>query len=68
VQNVKRVCEKDLAGRYELEVVDIYKEPLRATADQVIAIPTLIKQSPGLVRRMIGDMSETAILRLGLGI
>jgi circadian clock protein KaiB len=51
-----------------LEVVDIYKEPRRATTDQVVAIPTLIKQAPGLVRRMIGDLSEAALLRHGLGI
>jgi circadian clock protein KaiB len=63
---VKQVCESDLAGHYELEVVDIYKEPRRAAVDQIVAIPTLIKSAPGLVRRMIGDMSQTAVLRLGL--
>jgi circadian clock protein KaiB len=68
VQNVKRVCESELAGRYNLEVVDIYKEPHRAKEDQIVAIPTLIKQAPGLVRRMIGDLSETAVLRYGLGL
>ncbi len=68
IQNVKRVCESELPGRYNLEVVDIYKEPRRATEDQVVAIPTLIKQAPGLVRRMIGDLSETSLLRQGLGI
>jgi len=68
VQNVRRVCESELAGRYSLEVVDIYKEPRRATEDQIVAIPTLIKQAPGLVRRMIGDLSQTALLRQGLGI
>jgi circadian clock protein KaiB len=68
IQNLKRICECDLAGRYNLEVVDIYKEPRRATEDQVVAIPTLIKRAPGVVRRMIGDLSETAILRQGLGL
>ncbi|MCU1339182.1 MAG: thiol-disulfide isomerase [Bryobacterales bacterium] len=68
VQNVKRVCESELAGHYNLEVVDIYKEPHRATEDQIVAIPTLIKQAPGLVRRMIGDLSQTAVLRYGLGL
>lgn len=68
VQNVRGVCESELAGRYELEVVDIYKHPRRATEDQVVAIPTLIKEAPGLVRRMIGDMSETVLLRQGLGL
>jgi circadian clock protein KaiB len=66
VQNVKRLCENELAGRYHLEVVDIYKQPRRAADDQVVAIPTLIKEAPGLLRRMIGDMSETVLLRRGL--
>lgn len=68
VDNVRRVCEAELAGRYRLEVVDIYKQPRRAAEDQVVAIPTLIKEAPGLVRRMIGDMSETSLLRQGLGL
>ena len=68
IQNLKRLCESELPGRYNLEVVDIYKEPRRAAIDQVVAIPTLIKEAPGLVRRMIGDLSETALLRHGLGI
>jgi circadian clock protein KaiB len=68
IENVTRVCESELSGRYRLEVVDIYKKPLRAVHDQVVAIPTLIKEAPGLVRRMVGDMSETSLLRQGLGL
>jgi circadian clock protein KaiB len=68
IDNVRRVCESELSGRYNLEVVDIYKQPSRATDDQVIAIPTLIKEAPGMLRRMIGDMSETTLLRQGLGL
>ena len=63
VHNARRICEAELGGHYELEVVDIYKEPERATADQIVAIPTLIKHAPGLLRRMIGDLSETALVR-----
>jgi len=63
VQNAKRICEADLAGRYDLEVIDIYKEPGRAAADQIVAVPTLIKREPGLPRCMIGDLSETALVR-----
>lgn len=66
VRDVKRVCESKLAGRYNLEVVDIYQEPRRAAEDRIVAIPTLIKQAPGMVRRMIGDLSEAALLRQGL--
>jgi circadian clock protein KaiB len=68
IDNVRRMCEAELSGRYRLEVVDIYKQPRRASEDQVVAIPTLIKEAPGLVRRMIGDMSETSLLRQGLGL
>lgn len=68
VQNLKRLCENELAGHYKLEVVDIYKEPSRAAEDRIVAIPTLIKQAPGAVRRMIGDLSETALVRQGLEI
>jgi circadian clock protein KaiB len=63
VQTVKRICESDLSGRYRLEIIDIYKEPVRAGRDQIIAIPTLIKEAPGIRRRIVGDMSETALLR-----
>lgn len=47
-------------------MVDIYKEPLRAVEDGIVAIPTLIKRAPGAVRRMIGDLSEVAVVRHGL--
>lgn len=53
-------------GRYQLEIVDLYEEPERAAADQVVGIPTLIKQAPGAVRRLIGDLSEIAVVRRGL--
>jgi len=66
VQNVKRLCDSELHGRYRLEVVDIYKEPSRLVEDAIVAVPTLIKRSPGSVRRMIGDLSETSLLRKGL--
>jgi circadian clock protein KaiB len=65
---VKRICEAELAGKYHLEVVDIYQAPRRATEDQVIAIPTLIKEAPGVIRRLIGDLSDTSLLRKNLGL
>lgn len=66
VQNVKRICESELRGRYELEIVDLYEHPARAAADQVVGIPTLIKHAPGAIRRLIGDLSEIAAVRRGL--
>lgn len=68
IENLKRLCESELRGRYKIEVIDIYKEPKRAAQDEIVAIPTLIKEAPGAVRRMIGDLSETAVVRQGLGI
>jgi circadian clock protein KaiB len=68
IRNVARLCETDLAGRYQLEVVDIYKQPELAGAEQIVAVPTLIKKAPGGPRRVIGDLSETELVRTRLGI
>lgn len=68
VENLTRMCESELAGHYQLEIVDIYKEPHRVAEDQIVAIPTLIKQAPGAVSRMIGDLSQEAQVRHGLGL
>ena len=66
IQNVKRVCETHLKGRYELEVVDIYKNLPLARGDQIVAAPTLIKRLPRPLRRLIGDMSDESRLLVGL--
>jgi circadian clock protein KaiB len=68
VQNIRRLCETELAGHYTLEVIDIYREPHRASEDQIVAIPTLIKFAPGMVRHLVGDLSRTAVLRHELGL
>ena len=68
VQNLKNLCEEQLRGRYQLEIVDIYRDPKRAAEDRIIAIPTLIKEAPGMVTRMIGDLSKTSIVLRGLGL
>jgi len=64
--NLKRICEEYLEGRYELEVIDLYQNPGLAKGDQIIAAPTLIKQLPLPFRRIIGDMSNTEKVLLGL--
>ncbi len=62
--NVVAICDERLAGRYDLTVVDVYQEPARARAEQIIAIPTLLKKSPPPLRRLIGDLSDRdAVLR-----
>jgi circadian clock protein KaiB len=68
VQSIKQICEAELAGHYDLEVIDVYKEPGRAMADQIVAIPTLIKQAPGVVKRLIGDLSQKSKVLMGLGV
>src|SRR6266850_5507845 len=62
IGNLKKVCEERLAGRYELEVVDVYQQTDRAGADHVVATPTLVRRSPLPLRRLIGDLSNTALL------
>ncbi len=68
VENVRKVCEEYLAGRYELEVVDIYQQPSLARDRQIIAAPTLIKEMPLPLRRIIGDLSSTERVLIGLDI
>jgi circadian clock protein KaiB len=59
-------CEEHLKGRYHLEIVDVYQQPQIASKDQVIALPLLIKSFPLPLKRLIGDMSDTAKLMRGL--
>lgn len=66
VENVRRICEEHLAGRYDLEVVDIYQQPTLARGEQIIAAPTLIKKLPLPLRRIIGDLSSTERVLIGL--
>jgi len=66
--NIKRICEENLKGRYELEVIDLYQQPQLAQGDQIIAVPTLIKKLPSPLRRLIGDMSNTERVLVGLDI
>ena len=58
VNNIKNICEKYLKNRYELEIIDIYQQPLLATSEQIIALPLLIKSSPLPAKRLIGNMSD----------
>jgi len=68
VVNVRKFCETYLAGRFEMEIIDIFKDPHIARAAELIAAPTLVKESPLPVRRFIGDMSRTEKLLAGLDI
>lgn len=68
IHNLKRICEKQIAGRYDLEVVDVYQQPERAAADKIIALPTLLRYSPGGAKRLIGDLSKEGIVCAELGL
>ena len=63
---IKTLCEEHLAGRYELEVVDLYQHPHLAREEQVIAAPTLVKQMPAPLRRLVGDLSDVERMLAGL--
>jgi circadian clock protein KaiB len=64
--NLKRICEEHLAGEYQIEVVDLLKHPQLAAGEQIFALPTLVRQLPEPVRRIIGDLSNTERVLVGL--
>jgi len=66
IANIKKICEEHLQGSYELEVIDLYQQPQLAQGDQIVAVPTLIKKLPLPLRRVIGDMSDTGRVLVGL--
>jgi circadian clock protein KaiB len=66
IENTRRICEQYLRDRYELEVIDIYQQPMLAASQEIVAAPTLIKQLPRPCRRMIGDMSNEERMLAGL--
>jgi circadian clock protein KaiB len=68
IANIKAICDKHLPGQYQIEVVDIYQQPERLSQDQVVALPTLVKQHPLPVRRFIGDLSNTERVLDGLNL
>lgn len=68
IANLKTLCETHLAGRYTLDVVDLYEQPGQARANQVLAVPTLIKILPQPLRRIIGDLSNEEQVLVGLNL
>ena len=66
IDNLRRICEKNLKGRYTIEVIDLVQTPQRARADQIVAIPTLVKKLPPPLRRIIGDLSNSERVLIGL--
>jgi circadian clock protein KaiB len=68
IANLKGICETHIKGKYELEIIDVYQQPLIAEREQLIALPMLIKHSPWPKRRLIGDMSDTEKVLRGLNL
>jgi circadian clock protein KaiB len=68
VANIKKLCEAHLPGRYVLDVIDLYQQPQLAQGEQIIAVPTLIRKLPSPLRRVIGDLSSTERVLVGLDI
>ncbi|MEN6338244.1 MAG: circadian clock KaiB family protein [Phycisphaerales bacterium] len=66
LENLQRLCEEHLAGRYRIEVVDLLKNPQLALGDQILAVPTLVRKLPEPVRKIIGDLSNTERVLVGL--
>ena len=66
IANARRLCEEHLAGRYSLEVIDLYQQPERLQDAQITALPTLIRESPPPLRRVVGDLSDTQQVLMGL--
>ena len=68
LQNIKKICEQHLQGRYELEVIDIYQQTEAAVAENILAVPTLIKQLPTPLQKIIGNLSNTEKVLMGLNL
>ena len=66
--NLRRVCEEHLPGRYDIEVIDLFKNPQLAAGDQILAVPTLVRKLPEPLKRIIGDLSNTDKVLVGLDI
>jgi circadian clock protein KaiB len=64
--NLRRICETHLAGRYEIEVIDLLERPQLARGDEIVAIPTLVRKLPEPITKLIGDLSNTERVLVGL--
>ncbi|MGY3697753.1 circadian clock protein KaiB [Bradyrhizobium sp. USDA 3240] len=66
IANLQKICEENLAGRYKIEVIDLVVSPQLAAGDQIVAIPTLVRRLPPPLKRMIGDLSNSEKVIVGL--
>jgi len=68
INNLRRICEDNLKGRYRIEVVDLMKTPQLAKGDQIIAVPTLVRKLPPPIKKIIGDLSNEEKVLIGLDV
>lgn len=68
IENLKRICEEHLAGKYQIEVIDLLEHPQLAQGEQIIAVPTLVRKLPTPIRKIIGDLSNTEKVLVGLDV
>ena len=66
--NLKKICEEHLKGKYHIEVIDLLKNPQLASGDQILAIPTLVRKLPQPIKKIIGDLSNTLRVLVGLDV
>jgi circadian clock protein KaiB len=66
IDNLRKVCEEHLAGRYRVELIDLLENPKLARGDEIIAVPTLVRKLPEPIRKIIGDLSDTDRVLVGL--
>ena len=66
LETVRKICDEELAGQVDLEVVDVRQQPALLVRDQIIAAPTLVKRLPGPLKRLVGDLSDSNRIRVGL--
>jgi len=66
IANLQRICEEELGGRYELVVIDVLERPQLAEDEKILATPTVVKELPAPIRRLIGDLSDSEKVLLGL--
>jgi circadian clock protein KaiB len=64
--NLRRICEEHLRGRYSIEVVDLVEKPALGRGDQILAVPTLVRRLPAPIKKLIGDLSDTERVLVGL--
>jgi circadian clock protein KaiB len=66
IENITEICEKNLKGRYDLQIIDLYQQPSLAAGEQIIAAPTLIKKLPQPLRKFIGNLTDREKILVGL--